>query len=101
MPPCVVMERGESLDIWSARARPDRIQAFSVCLLSHQDGQVVAVSLAFYFVWVSKEYVLCDVLRSACGLMADFTLSACRLCKQVKHTSTCTIAAASTSSCQA
>lgn len=30
MPPCVVMERGESLDIWSARARPDRIQAFSV-----------------------------------------------------------------------
>lgn len=31
LPPCIVMERGESLDIWSARARPDRWQAFTVC----------------------------------------------------------------------
>jgi hypothetical protein len=30
LPPCVVMERGESLDIWSARAEPDRAQAFTV-----------------------------------------------------------------------
>ena len=30
LPPCIVMERGESLDIWSARARPDRWQAFTV-----------------------------------------------------------------------
>jgi hypothetical protein len=39
MPPCVVMERGESLDIWSERARPDRVQAFAVrcraCLPLH------------------------------------------------------------------
>ena len=30
LPPCIVMERGESLDIWAARARPDRTQAFVV-----------------------------------------------------------------------
>ena len=30
LPPCIVMERGESLDIWSERAKPDRMQAFSV-----------------------------------------------------------------------
>jgi hypothetical protein len=31
LPPCIVMERGESLDLWSDRAKPDRSQAFSVC----------------------------------------------------------------------
>jgi hypothetical protein len=31
MPPCIVMERGEAMDLWVARARPDRIQALSVC----------------------------------------------------------------------
>ena len=30
LPPCIVMERGESLDIWAARAQPDRLQAFTV-----------------------------------------------------------------------
>lgn len=29
--PCIVMERGESLDQWSRRARPDRFQTVSVC----------------------------------------------------------------------
>ena len=32
LPPCIVMERGESLDIWSKRAKPDRSQAFTVRL---------------------------------------------------------------------
>jgi hypothetical protein len=31
LPPCIVMERGESLDFWVAHARPDRAQAISVC----------------------------------------------------------------------
>lgn len=31
LPPCIVMERGKSLDIWVARAKPDRSQPFSVC----------------------------------------------------------------------
>ena len=30
LPPCIVMERGESLDKWQARAKPDRMQACSV-----------------------------------------------------------------------
>lgn len=30
LPPCIVMERGESLEVWSARAKPDRSQAFTV-----------------------------------------------------------------------
>jgi hypothetical protein len=34
LPPCIVMERGESLDIWAARAQPDRSQAFTVRLAS-------------------------------------------------------------------
>jgi hypothetical protein len=34
LPPCLVMERGEALDLWVARAHPDRSQAFSVCLTS-------------------------------------------------------------------
>lgn len=34
LPPCIVMERGESLDIWAARAQPDRPQAFTVCSAS-------------------------------------------------------------------
>ena len=32
LPPCIVMERGESLDIWSERAQADRSQAFMVRL---------------------------------------------------------------------
>ena len=31
LPPCIVMERGESLDIWAERAQPDRSMAFTVC----------------------------------------------------------------------
>jgi hypothetical protein len=31
LPPCIVMERGEAMDVWVARARPDRAQALSVC----------------------------------------------------------------------
>lgn len=31
LPPCIVMERGESLDIWAERAKPDRSMAFTVC----------------------------------------------------------------------
>ena len=50
LPPCIVMERGESLDMWSERATPDRYQAFGVrapcicsCMLpsvviGHQDS---------------------------------------------------------------
>jgi hypothetical protein len=34
LPSCIVMERGEALDFWVARARPDRTQALSVCLLT-------------------------------------------------------------------
>ena len=30
LPPCIMMERGESLDIWSECAKPDRSQAFMV-----------------------------------------------------------------------
>jgi hypothetical protein len=30
LPPCIVMERGEPLDIWARRARPDRPMAFTV-----------------------------------------------------------------------
>jgi hypothetical protein len=30
LPPCIVMERGEPLDVWAARALPDRPQAFVV-----------------------------------------------------------------------
>jgi hypothetical protein len=30
LPPCIVMERGEAMDLWVARARPDRAQALSV-----------------------------------------------------------------------
>ena len=32
LPPCIVMERGESLDLWSDRNAPDRAQAFTVRL---------------------------------------------------------------------
>ena len=31
LPPCIVMERGESLDIWAERAQPDRAMAFAAC----------------------------------------------------------------------
>lgn len=39
LPPCIVMERGESLDIWSERAKPDRMQSFSVraCIPLHEE----------------------------------------------------------------
>jgi hypothetical protein len=30
LPPCIVMERGEPLDNWLSRAKPDRTQVFSV-----------------------------------------------------------------------
>jgi hypothetical protein len=30
LPPFIVMERGESLDVWAARAQPDRPLAFAV-----------------------------------------------------------------------
>ena len=31
LPPCIVMERGESLNEWSQRAKPDVFQAVAVC----------------------------------------------------------------------
>ena len=31
LPPFIVMERGDSLDIWSERAKPDVWQSVSVC----------------------------------------------------------------------
>ena len=34
LPPCIVMERGESLDIWAERAKPDRSMAFTARLVS-------------------------------------------------------------------
>jgi hypothetical protein len=34
LPPCIVMERGESLQEWSDRAEPDRFTSFSVWLAS-------------------------------------------------------------------
>jgi hypothetical protein len=37
LPPCIVMERGEAMDIWVARARPDRAQAISVCFPPYSD----------------------------------------------------------------
>jgi hypothetical protein len=30
LPPCIVMERGESLDLWVGRAQPDSTQALAV-----------------------------------------------------------------------
>jgi hypothetical protein len=30
LPPCIVMERGEPLDVWAQRAQPDRPLAFAV-----------------------------------------------------------------------
>lgn len=42
LPSCIVMERGESLDIWTNRAKPDRAQAFAVrcccCCMSSTIG---------------------------------------------------------------
>jgi hypothetical protein len=36
LPPCIVMEKGESLDVWSARAKPDVFSAVQVgFILSH------------------------------------------------------------------
>jgi hypothetical protein len=32
LPPFIVMERGEPLDVWAARAKPDRPQAFVVLI---------------------------------------------------------------------
>jgi hypothetical protein len=37
LPPCIVMERGEAMDIWVARARPDRAQAISVCFSQYSN----------------------------------------------------------------
>ena len=42
LPPFMVMERGESLDIWSTRSKPDRTLAFGVRL--HVNFTVPAVS---------------------------------------------------------
>jgi hypothetical protein len=35
LPACMVMERGEALDLWMERAQPDKYMAFSVRPLSH------------------------------------------------------------------
>ena len=32
LPPCIVMERGTSLDMWAQSGKPDRFQAATVCL---------------------------------------------------------------------
>jgi hypothetical protein len=34
LPPCIVMERGESLQEWSNRAEPDVFTSLAVCHLS-------------------------------------------------------------------
>ena len=46
LPPFMVMERGESLDIWSTRSKPDRTLAFGVCL--HVNFTVPAMSSSWY-----------------------------------------------------
>eukprot|EP00892_Ulva_mutabilis_P004372 jgi/Ulvmu1/2306/UM013_0154.1 len=46
LPPCIVMERGESLDQWSRRARPDRFQTVSV--LAHVADRVRQLHAAGY-----------------------------------------------------
>lgn len=35
LPPCIVMEKGESLDIFCDRSKPDQAQAYSVCPPGH------------------------------------------------------------------
>jgi hypothetical protein len=37
LPPFIVMERGEPLDVWAARAKPDRPLAFAVLLSPYHD----------------------------------------------------------------
>jgi hypothetical protein len=45
LPPCIVMERGESLDIWSERAKPDRMQSFSVRPVTSLATSLVSLSV--------------------------------------------------------
>ena len=54
LPPCIVMERGESLDIWSKRAKPDRSPAFTVRL------SVLSLRLAHCFNLLSTICVFAD-----------------------------------------
>lgn len=32
LPPCVIVERGESLHVWLQRTQPNRFRAFQVCM---------------------------------------------------------------------
>ena len=46
-PPCIVMERGESLSEWAQDAQPDRMQAVTVCTLC-QAGRALLQSLNIF-----------------------------------------------------
>jgi hypothetical protein len=60
LPPCIVMERGEALDLWVARAQPDRSQAMSVrCSLSY--------GICFYAV-LAKPASYCRTLFHVCSI---------------------------------
>lgn len=50
LPPCIVLERGESLDIWAARARPDRAQAFSVWTASSVPALKLSDDAAAFYI---------------------------------------------------
>jgi hypothetical protein len=39
LPPCIVMERGESLQEWANRAEPDLFAALAVCLFCPLNGR--------------------------------------------------------------
>ena len=48
LPPCIVMERGESLDLWAERAQPDQSMAFTVCPpCTYPSALLVAKRLAY------------------------------------------------------
>ena len=48
LPPCIVMEKGEALDLWSGRNAPDRAQAFTVRLLALLPCDF------FYLIWAQR-----------------------------------------------
>lgn len=44
LPPCIVMERGESLQDWSQRAEPDLFTSLAVCTKSSVHGNLVKLA---------------------------------------------------------
>ena len=58
LPPFMVMERGESLDIWSTRSKPDRTLAFGVRLRCNITAPAVsAASYCFLVLTATKRPV--------------------------------------------